>query len=268
LIVVVMGAVLGKLLGKKKTSKGTSRGRRWMRRWLRSPMLKRLAQTDLPLNAAPVNIEDNEEAEEETKMSFFPPNELIGLGSPVLDIVMGLLDQNSLKNCREVCSSWEDAARRALVKQCGLKLESFLLNDMRGSEKYRAELYSSWILNYTPNESSLKSIAWKKFLPKWGKVPKSLTLTGLTLNADCLVWIRKILCEWCPNVSDLNLQFQEDGREMNKTTKCKIRKEIKQFRRYLDDGDEVKFEKIWRAKERTRPSPKFCPSEWARGQIQ
>jgi hypothetical protein len=87
---VVMGAVLGK---KKKareasaTSGTPGRGRRRMRLWLPSPKLKRFAQTDIPSNASPVNLRRIEDNEEVTKMSFFPPYELIGLGSPVLDIV-------------------------------------------------------------------------------------------------------------------------------------------------------------------------------------
>jgi hypothetical protein len=73
------------------------------------------------------------------------PKELIGFGSPVLDILMGSLDENSLKNFRRVCKSWEDAARRVLMKRCGLKLEAFW-NNLGWSEAYhRVELYSSWI---------------------------------------------------------------------------------------------------------------------------
>jgi hypothetical protein len=75
------------------------------------------------------------------------PNELIGFGSPVLDILMGSLDQNSLKNCRGVCKSWEDAARRALMKRCGPQVEAFF-KAVRPSEQNRVELYSSWIFEY------------------------------------------------------------------------------------------------------------------------
>jgi hypothetical protein len=256
---------MGAVLGKKKASKGSSseapRGRRWMRLWLPSTKLKRVAQT----NAADINLKRIEDNEEVTKMIVLPPNELIAFGSPVLDILMGLLNKNSLKKCRGVCKSWEDAARRALMKQqCGLKLEAFLMNNVRRSEKYRVELFSSWILKYTPNDNessswkdllmcfqpptSQQKIRWTKFLSRWGNVAKSLTLTGLTLDKECLVWIRKLLCEWCPNLAELNLQF-EDGREMKQITQRKIHQEIEDFRRYLDDRDEVKFEQIWTATE-------------------
>jgi hypothetical protein len=252
---------MGAVLGKKKASKGSSseapRGRRWLRLWLPSTKLKTVAQT----NAADINLKRIEDNEEVTKMIVLPPNELIAFGSPVLDILMGLLNQKSLKKCRGVCKSWEDAARRALMKQqCGLKLEAFLLNNVRRSAKYRVELFSSWILKCTPNEYSWKDmmcfqptpsqqkIARTKFLSRWGNVAKSFTLTGLTLDEECLAWIRKLLCEWCPNLAELNLQF-EDGCEMKQVTQRKIRKEIEDFRRYLDDRDEVKFEQIWTATE-------------------
>jgi hypothetical protein len=252
-----MGGVLGKKkAGKRTPAGGTRRGRRWLRLWLPSMKLKTVAQT----NAADINlkrIEDNEV----TKMIVLPPNELIAFGSPVLDILMGLLNENTLKKCRGMCKSWEDAARRALMKQqYGLKLEAFLLNNGRRSEKYRVELFSSWILNCTPIEYSWKDImcfqptpsqqkiARTKFLSRWGNVAKSFTLTGLTLGEDCLVWIRRLLCMWCPNVVEISLQF-EDGREIKQITEHKIGKEIEDFRKYLDDMDEVKFEQIWMATE-------------------
>jgi hypothetical protein len=46
------------------------------------------------------------------------PKELIDSGSPVLDHLMRFLDNKSLKMCREVCKSWEKAARMALKKRC------------------------------------------------------------------------------------------------------------------------------------------------------
>jgi hypothetical protein len=46
------------------------------------------------------------------------PKELIDFGSPVLDHLMRFLDNKSLKMCREVCKSWEKAARMALKKRC------------------------------------------------------------------------------------------------------------------------------------------------------
>jgi hypothetical protein len=221
-----MGAVLGKKQASKGSSSEARRGRRlWLQLWLPSTKLKRIAQT----NAADINLKRIEDKEEVTKMIVLPPNELIAFGSPVLDILMGLLNENSLKKCRGVCKSWEDAARRALMKQqCGLKLEAFLLNNTRRSGKYRVELFSSWILKYTPNDNESSSwkdllmcfqpptfqrkIRWTKFLSRWGNVAKSLTLTGLTLDEECLVWIRKLLSEWCPNVVDLSLQFEDlDG---------------------------------------------------------
>jgi hypothetical protein len=100
---------------------------------------------------------------------------------------------------------------------------------------------------FQPTPSQQK-IARTKFLSRWGDVAKSFTLTGLTLDEECLAWIRKLLCEWCPNVAELNLQF-EDGREIKQVTQRKIRNEAEDFRKYLDDIDEVKFEEIWMATE-------------------
>jgi hypothetical protein len=139
------------LVGKRKADEGegtSEGGPAGASQTLLSPKLRRLAQTVIPFHAVVElrRIED-EEAEEVTKMSVLPPNELIGLGSPVLDILMGYLDQKSLKNCRQVCKSWEDAARRALMKRCGLYVEAFF-KSVRPSEQNRVELYSSWSLYY------------------------------------------------------------------------------------------------------------------------
>jgi hypothetical protein len=97
------------MVGKRKADEGTSSS-------AGSPKLKRSAHPDIPFHAV-VKLKrmEDEEAEKVTRKSVLPSNELIGLGSPVLDIVMGYLDEKSLKNCRGVCKSWEDAARRALM---------------------------------------------------------------------------------------------------------------------------------------------------------
>jgi hypothetical protein len=51
----------------------------------------------------------------------------------------------------------------------------------------------------------------------------------------------------CPNLAELNFQFQ-DPSKMNKMSKEKIRMDIEDFRKYLEDRDEVEFEEIWMAR--------------------
>jgi hypothetical protein len=237
------------MVGKRKADEGTSSGGpAGTSQTLLSPKLRRLAQTVIPFHAVvELRRMEDEEAEKVTKMGILPPNELIGLGSPVLDIVMGYLDQKSLKNSRGVCKSWEDAARRALMKQCGLNVEAFF-NGVRPSEQNRVEFYSSWILKYRSlagSKRKLRTRAWPNFLQEWGKGAKSLTFTGLTLDADCRKWIRRLLCVWCPNVVELTLQWFEDGRKISTVPL----QDIQDFRTYLDDRDTVKFEQILMAKE-------------------
>jgi hypothetical protein len=190
-----------------------------------------------------------------------PPCELISFRSLVLDIVMDYLDDKSLKNCRQVCKSWEEAARSALMKRCDLDVKSFY-NNVEPSERSRVELYTSWILDYNRRvswfpydesafpqpeaEPSQQEITWKEFLPKWGKGAKSIALTGLTLDEDCLKWIRNLLCVWCHNVAELSLEFT-DG-QYDRETESVIQ-ELKDFQQYLDDRDAVEFEKIWTAKD-------------------
>jgi hypothetical protein len=181
-----------------------------------------------------------------------PPNELIVLGSPVLlPIVMSFLDRNSLNNCRQVCQSWEDAARRTLMKRCDLDVEAFF-RAVRPSEQNRVELYSSWSFEYnsSPGGSKWKvTRAWTNFLRKWGNGAKSLTLRGLTIEEECLVWIRKFLCECCRNVADLSLEFENSTDSDSRMSEQRFGKQLIDFRQYLEDGDEVKFEEIWMAKE-------------------
>jgi hypothetical protein len=236
------------MVGKRKADEGTSSGGpAGTSQTLLPPKLRRLAQTVIPFHAVVElrRIED-EEAEEVTKMGVLPPNELIGLGSPVLDILMGYLDEKSLKVCREVCKSWEDAGRRALMKRCGLNVEAFF-KSVRPSEHNQVELYSSWILKYRSLAGSKRKVTWARanLLRKWGKGAKSLTLTGLTLDADCRKWFRSLLCDWCPNVVELTLQWFEDGREISTVPL----QDIRDFRTYLDDRDKLKFEQILMAKE-------------------
>jgi hypothetical protein len=235
------------MVGKRKAGGGTSQERQTLR--LLSPKLTRLDQTVTPFHD-----------EEVAKMSILPPNELIGLGSPILDIVMGYLDVNSLKKCRGVCKSWEDAARRALMMKCGLNVLKFfkssdamrcslyvdtLFRTVRPSEQNRVELYSSWILEYNlslaGSNRKLRTRARTNFLEKWGKGAKSLTLTRLTLDADCLLWIRRLLTEWCPNVAELNLGFKDD---QYPAEYFPSHEEIDDFRKYLEDGDGVELMQI------------------------
>jgi hypothetical protein len=181
-----------------------------------------------------------------------PPNELIVLGSPdLLPIVMSFLDQNALNNCRQVCKSWEDAARKTLMKRCDLDVEAFF-RAVRPSEQNRVELYSSWSFEYnsSPGGSKWKvTRAWTNFLRKWGNGAKSLTLRGLTIEEECLVWIRKLLCEWCRNVADLSLEFKSGPNDTDEVAVRSVAEEIEDFRRFLEVRDEVEFEEIWMAKE-------------------
>jgi hypothetical protein len=240
------------MVGKRKADEGTSAGGpAGTSQTLLSPKLRRLAQTVIPFHAVVKlrRIED-EEAEEVTRKSVLPPNELIGLGSPVLDILMGYLDEKSLKNSRGVCKSWEDAARRTLMKRCGLDVEAFF-RAVRPSEQNRVELYSSWSFKYnsSPGGSKWKvTRAWTNFLRKWGNGAKSLTLRGLTIEEECLVWIRKLLCEWCRNVADLSLEFKSGPNDTEMAVRSAA-EEIEDFRRFLEVRDEVEFEEIWMAKE-------------------
>jgi hypothetical protein len=184
------------------------------------------------------------EASEETRLCVLP-NELIGLGSPVLDILMDFLPEKSLKNCRQVCSSWEDAARRSLMKQCGLNVQAFFLN-VRRSELSGVELYSSWIVEC---KRSLVVVDWENFLEEWGEVAKSLTLKGIILeDENCWKWIRRLLLAWCPGVRELNLEFK-DGFTISGVPGPKLRGELREFQEYLEDGDEGKFKQIWMGKE-------------------
>jgi hypothetical protein len=180
------------------------------------------------------------------------PNELIVLGSPdLLPIVMNFLDQNSLNNCRQVCQSWEDAARKTLMKRCDLDVEAFF-RAVRPSEQNRVELYSSWSFEYnsSPGGSKWKvTRAWTNFLRKWGNGAKSLTLRGLTIEEECLVWIRKLVCEWCRNVADLSLEFKSGPNETDEVAVRSVAEEIEDFQRFLEVRDEVEFEEIWMAKE-------------------
>jgi hypothetical protein len=225
-----------------RSTSGTPRGRQPLRL---SPELERLAGTVIPFQAV-VNLRriEDEEAEEVARRAVLLPIELIRLGSLVLDILMSFLDEKSLKNCRQVCSGWEDAARWALMKQCGLNVQAFFLH-VRPSEQNAVELYSSWIWEYKRSlaaSNSKVSRAWTNFIRKWGKTAKSLTLRGLTLDANCRKWIRRLLCAWCPSVRELNLEFKEEF------AVPKIRGAVKEFQEYLEDGDEGKFRQIWKVK--------------------
>jgi hypothetical protein len=162
------------------------------------------------------------------------PNELICLGSPILDLVMSFLDKDSLKTCRQVCGSWEDAARRSLMKLTDLKVLEFF-NNVSQSDYQRVELYSSWILEYNNNNKAAEG-----FLQVWGKGANCLTLKGLDLDEDenCLVWIRNVLSSWCPNVRELRLVFASDEswtvRRTNKLRVAiplhKLRKTVEHYR--------------------------------------
>jgi hypothetical protein len=175
------------------------------------------------------------------------PNELIVLGSPdFLPIVMSFLDRNSLKNCRQVCKSWEDAARRALMKRCDLNVGAFFTNVRQSNQHHRAQLFSSWKLDYggQPEE---RVMAWKNFLRKCGGGAKSLTLKGLTPDEKCRKWIRRWLGVWCRNVAELSLQFESGPNDTEVAQEIVL--EIEDFRRFLEVRDEVEFEEIWMAKE-------------------
>jgi hypothetical protein len=82
------------MVGNKKADEGTSSG---------GPAgASQMAQTVIPFRAVvELRRMEDEEAEEVTRKSVLPPNELIGLGSPVLNILMGSLDEKSLKSAGE-----------------------------------------------------------------------------------------------------------------------------------------------------------------------
>jgi hypothetical protein len=140
-----------------------------------------------------------------------PPNEFTACGSPVLRILMSFLDNKTLKTSRGVCKSWEDTARRTLMTRADLNIQSIMTN-LPQSKYGRVELYSSWVLEY--NNKPWTGQGGTYILKEWGEAPTSLTLKGLTLDSDCLQWIRKILSSWCPNVSSLSLQFQDTARNV------------------------------------------------------
>jgi hypothetical protein len=268
------------MVGKRKADEGTSAGEpAGASQTLLPPKLRRLAQTVTPFHAVvKLRRMEDEEAEEVTRKSVLPPNdednaasvkkmarlssssvigaqqpnELIVLGSPdLLPIVMSFMDQKSLKNCRQVCQSWEDAARRTLMKRCDLDVEAFF-RAVRPSEQNRVELYSSWSFEYnsSPGGSKWKvTRAWTNFLRKLGNGAKSLTLRGLTIEEECLVWIRKLLCEWCRNVAELNLEFKSGPNDTEEVAVRSAAEEIEDFRRFLEVRDEVEFDEIWMAKE-------------------
>jgi hypothetical protein len=179
-----------------------------------------------------------------------PPNELIVLGSPVLlPIVMSFLDRNSLENCRQVCQSWEDAARRTLMKRCDLNVQAFFTN-VRQSKQHRAQLFSSWKLDYgdgDEGQSGKTVMGWANFLRKCGSGVKSLTLRGLTPDEKCRKWIRRWLGVWCRNVAELSLEFESRPNDTEMAQESVL--EIEDFRRFLEVRDEVEFEEVWMAKE-------------------
>jgi hypothetical protein len=159
-----------------------------------------------------------------------PPNEFIALGSPVLRILMSFLDNKTLKNSRQVCKSWEDTARRTLMTRADLNIQS-IMNNLPQSEYGRVELYSSWVLEYNKAWMGLGTY----ILGEWGEAPTSLSLKGLTLDADCLRWIRKILSSWCPNVSSLSLQFQDTARNVDDRSSQIQSEELKHFQTFLQN---------------------------------
>jgi hypothetical protein len=87
-------------------------------------------------------------------------------------------------------------------------------------------------------------VAWTNFLWHWGNLAKSLTLKRLTPDAECLVWIRRLLSVWCRNVTELTLEFN-DREECRRVSQQTVLQEMGDFRQYLADGDEVNFEQIW-----------------------
>jgi hypothetical protein len=139
-----------------------------------------------------MRIMEEELMELSARMSVLPLNELVAFGSPVLELVMGYVeDSNSLKSCRAVCSSWEEAARKALMNKSAMHVTHFLHN-VEGVEQDRVRLYSGWILDYgqqRQRQSADREMDRIEFLRKWGEGVHSLSLRGLTLTADCLVWI-------------------------------------------------------------------------------
>jgi hypothetical protein len=93
----------------------------------------------------------------------------------------------------------------------------------------------------------MRTLAWTNFLRNWGNLAKSLTLKGLIPDAECLVWMRRLLCVWCRNVAELTLEFS-DREECRRMSQQSVLQDLKDFRQYLADGDEVNFEQSWMPK--------------------
>jgi hypothetical protein len=159
------------------------------------------------------------------------PCELIHPYSLVLEKVMSFLDTKSLKTCRQVNGNWAKAAQRVLVKSQKLNVVEFQ-NKTKKKEQERVELYSSWTVEYNPQHRRKLP---KKFLRKWGKVVKCLTLTNLSLDLKCMAWIRKIVSIWCPNLTELCLQVGSLERGELHKMKHVNDKEVRDFRLYIHD---------------------------------
>jgi hypothetical protein len=104
----------------------------------------------------------------------------------------------------------------------------------------------SCLINYLPRS---------KCMVYNNTVYKSLTLRGLTPDEKCRKWIRRWLGVGCPNVAEFSLEaeFCKIGAPHTKWHDTEMAErsvlEIEDFRRFLEDGDEVEFEEIWMAKE-------------------
>jgi hypothetical protein len=154
-------------------------------------------------------------------------------GSLILEQVLSHLDIPSLKRCRRVCKTWdEEGARKLLMKERYLNIESFLKACGTDEELYsRVGLYSSWKVNF----DYVKLSPRKKELQDWGKVVKSLYLSELFLDSQCISLVRNMLSKWFPNVVEVRLGFK-DHRCQPTNLKTNY-KELDEFRRSLESQE-------------------------------
>jgi hypothetical protein len=224
----------------------------------KSSNLKGLTQSSNPVDAEleiPTRIRIDDE--KDSSRNFELPNELISPDSLALEKVMDYLDTKSLKACRQVDGNWEEAARRVLMKRQKLNIVEFLTKTKK-TEQERVQLYRSWTVEYNPPRRQ-KRVS-KKFLQEWGEAVKCLTLTGLSLDLKCMAWIRNILSTWCPNLTELCLEFgmlKREKRSLPRRRKSVDDKQVEDFSHYLnmDNSDELRNVLLWKKQHTFAPYP-------------
>jgi hypothetical protein len=138
------------------------------------------------------------------------------------------------------------------MTRADLNIQSIMTN-LPQSEYGRVELYSSSVLEYNKPWMGLGTY----ILGEWGEAPNSLNLKGLTLDSDCLRWIRKILSSWCPSVSSLSLQFQESARNVD--DRSIESEDLKHFQTFLQNMNRGEGSILSHPYEPYPISPTFVP---------